>query len=64
MHFFWESIFQKLFDANQKFWNEQDRLNKATALGFSTEQVYILASIVDEETNYDTDKSKNCQRLY
>ncbi len=60
--YYWNSsidkIFQKLFDANQKFWNEQDRLNKATALGFSTEQVYILASIVDEETNYDTDKSK------
>jgi len=33
-------------------------LQKAESLGLSPEQVYILASIVDEETNYTEDKYK------
>lgn len=60
--FYWNAsinnIFQKLFDAKSLFWQKNNRLEKATALNFTPEQVYILASIVDEETNYDSDKYK------
>ena len=60
--FYWNSslnrIFQKLYDAKQQFWSKNNRLSKAEAMGFQPETVYILASIVDEETNYDSDKFK------
>lgn len=60
--FYWNSslnkIFQRLYDAKNQFWNKNNRLAKAEAMGFKPETVYILASIVDEETNYDSDKFK------
>ena len=40
---------------SDKFWNKH-RLNKATDLGLSKEQVYTLASIIEEETNNDEEK--------
>ena len=51
-------ILQKLQAAATKFWLKNNRLQKAESLGLSPEQVYILASIVDEETNYTEDKYK------
>ncbi len=51
-------ILQKLTNEATEFWLRNDRLTKAQALGFTKEQVYILASIVEEETNYDSDKYK------
>jgi UPF0755 protein len=60
--FYWNSsldrIFSKLKDGSKNFWNKNDRENKLKALHFSKEEAYILASIVDEETNYDSDKYK------
>ncbi len=61
-NFYWnvsiDKIFQKLSDANKNFWSKNDRESKLTASKLSKEEVYILASIVDEETNYDSDKYK------
>ena len=60
--FYWNvtlnKIFEKLADANTNFWNKNDRKEKAAALHLSEKQIYILASIVDEETNYESDKYK------
>jgi UPF0755 protein len=50
-------IFSKLCAEQQKFWNKE-RSAKANALGLSKKQVYILASIVEEETNMPDDKGK------
>ncbi len=50
-------IFSRLFAEKQKFWNTQ-RVAAATALGLSEQQVYILSSIVEEETNKQEDKGK------
>jgi UPF0755 protein len=44
-----ERIFRKLNEQRVKFWN-QERKQKAAALGLTPEQVYSLASIVEEET--------------
>jgi UPF0755 protein len=60
--FYWSAtlpkIFHRLLDAKNTFWAAKDRQAKAKALGMSKEDVYTLASIVDEETNYDSDKFK------
>ena len=50
-------IFKKLFTEQQKFWSA-DRKNKAATLNLSTQQVYTLASIVEEESNKEEDKGK------
>ncbi len=60
--FYWNTslgrIFRKLSDSKTAFWQKNNRLAKAESIQFSPEQVYILASIVEEETNYDSDKYK------
>ncbi len=48
-------IFKKLFAEHDLFWNDE-RKQKAAALNLSPEEVYTLASIVEEETNLDQDK--------
>ena len=57
--YFWNTypsrIYQKFYDASKKFWNEE-RKQKAQALGLSPTQVYILASIIEEETTNDKEK--------
>lgn len=50
-----EKIIDKLHDEKEKFWNEE-RLAKAKALNLTPEQVYTMASIVEEETNKPADK--------
>jgi UPF0755 protein len=59
--FYWntplQKIIEKLYQYQQDFWNEQ-RLNKATALGLTPTEVYTIASIVEEETNMQADKGK------
>ena len=58
--FYWNTSMHKLLkkmkDAQTQFWNQHNRMNKAIEIGLSPEQVYILASIVEEETNNDSDK--------
>ena len=50
-------IFKKLFSEKEKFWNAV-RMNKAAALKMTPEEIYTLASIVEEETNKEEDKGK------
>lgn len=60
--FYWNTplakIIQKLADKSEAFWQQNDRLAKAKAKGLSPEGIYTLASIVEEETNFDSDKYK------
>jgi UPF0755 protein len=57
--YFWnttpEKIFVKIYEEHQRFWTE-DKKKKAEEHGLTTAQVYILASIIEEETNSKTDK--------
>ena len=59
--FYWSTpmtkILQKMKAAADVFWNKNDRLEKAKTLGLSKNEVYTLASIVEEETNNDSDKT-------
>ncbi|MDQ6756422.1 MAG: endolytic transglycosylase MltG, partial [Bacteroidota bacterium] len=50
-------IFKKFYAEEQKFWNEK-RKDEAANLHLSEKQIYILASIVEEETNKENDKGK------
>ncbi len=60
--FYWNTSFnkilRKLADARNAFWNHNDRMQKARQLAFTPEEAYTLASIVEEETNFESDKSK------
>ena len=57
--FFWNTtpnkIFTKLNEESQKFWNDE-RKQKADALGLTFSKAYILSSIVEEETNNNAEK--------
>ena len=57
--YFWNTypskIYQKFYDASKKFWTNE-RKQKAQTLGLSPSQVYILASIIEEETTNDKEK--------
>lgn len=59
--FYWSSsmsqILSKLQKAQIHFWSQNNRIQKAAAKGMSQDQIYTLASIVEEETNFDSDKS-------
>jgi UPF0755 protein len=61
-NFYWDvsldKIFQRLHEASNLFWKKNDREIKLTKSHLSKLEVYTLASIVDEETNYDSDKYK------
>ncbi len=50
-------IFKKFYAEEQRFWN-QKRKDEAANLHLSEKQIYILASIVEEETNKENDKGK------
>ena len=51
------SILKKLYAEKQKFWNDR-RMRQAEQLKLTPTQVYIIASIVEEETNRTEDKGK------
>jgi UPF0755 protein len=57
--YFWNTtprkIFNKFYEANKRIWTAERR-SKATALGLTPDKVYILASIIEEETNHPADK--------
>src|SRR5688572_6355107 len=48
-------IFDQFYTAYKNYWTA-DRKKKADSLGFSPAEVSTLASIIDEETNSETDK--------
>lgn len=59
--YFWTAsmnkVFEKFIREKEKFWNDA-RLKLASEHNLTPEQVYTLASIVEEETNKDNDKGK------
>ncbi len=60
--FYWNTslhrIMKKLSDTKDAFWQRNERLTKAAVIRFSPEEVYTIASIIDEETNKESDKAK------
>ncbi|MEO7763190.1 MAG: endolytic transglycosylase MltG, partial [Ferruginibacter sp.] len=52
-----EKIIDKLHTEKEKFWTPE-RLAKAKVMNLTPEQVYSMASIVEEETNKEEDKGK------
>lgn len=58
--FYWNTpidrILQKLKDNRDAFWQKNERLEKAKDIDLTPEQVYTLASIIDEESNLEPDK--------
>lgn len=59
--FYWSTpmtkLLQKMKTEEGLFWSKNNRLAKAASIGLSKNEVYTLASIVEEETNYDSDKT-------
>ena len=59
--FYWSTpmpkLLQKMKTEEALFWNKDNRLAKAANLGLTKNEIYTLASIVEEETNYDSDKT-------
>lgn len=58
--FFWNTslrkIMSKLAEERDRFWKKNERLQKATDAGLTADDIYILASIVEEETNKNDEK--------
>lgn len=57
-----EKILSRLFEESKKFWTEE-RKQKAAQQGYSTSEIYNIASLVEEETNKEADKG-NIARVY
>lgn len=59
--FFWNtsasSLFKRMNQEREKFWNSERR-EKARAIGLTPEEVYTLASIIEEETNRHDEKPR------
>ncbi len=59
---FWNITPQQFVERMQKehdaFWNKNNRLQKAEALGMTPAEVYTLASIVEKETNQNVEKAR------
>lgn len=51
-----QNIIKRLQAESKNFWNKNNRLQKAADEGLTPEQVYTIASIVEEETNKNDDK--------
>jgi len=51
-------ILTKLSEEKEKFWRKNNRLQKASNSGLTAEQIYTLASIVEEETNKHDEKGQ------
>ncbi len=50
------NILERLKAEQENFWQKNNRVQKATELNLTPKQVYILASIVEEETNKNDEK--------
>lgn len=60
--FYWNTslpkILTRLKSTSDNFWDRNDRKAKAASVGLTQEAAYTLASIVEEETNYNDDRAK------
>lgn len=59
-----KTILSRLKDYKDAFWNKKDRLAKAKAWNLTPEQVYTLASIVEEESNTNDEKGNIASVYY
>lgn len=59
-----DKILDRLKDYSTDFWAKDNRKEKAAKLGLTTLQVYILASIVEEETNTQAEKGNVASVYY
>ncbi len=59
-NFFWdteaEELISRMKSEHKKFWESNDRISKAEALGLTKEEVYTLASIVEKESIRNNEK--------
>ncbi|MCC6816614.1 MAG: endolytic transglycosylase MltG [Saprospiraceae bacterium] len=51
-----EKFIQRMQSENNKFWSQNERNIKAKEQHLTEKQVYILASIVEKETNYEAER--------
>ncbi len=51
-----QGFIERMLKERDNFWNKNGRRAKAAALGLSETEVYILASIVERETNANSEK--------
>ncbi len=51
-----EDLIARMDSETKAFWNKNNRLEKAEAIGLSPKEVYILASIVEQESTLDSEK--------
>jgi UPF0755 protein len=51
-----DRIFKRLKSESESYWHKNNRIEKAEKLGFTPEQIYTIASIVEEETNQQDEK--------
>lgn len=49
-------IIRRLKQEKEKWWQRDNRMEKAKAHGFTPDDIYTIASIVEEETNQEKDK--------
>ncbi|MCU0322202.1 MAG: endolytic transglycosylase MltG [Chitinophagaceae bacterium] len=60
--FYWNTPLQKMLNklktTSDNFWLKNNRKDKAASVGLTKEAAYTLASIVEEETNYNDDRAK------
>ncbi len=51
-----QGFVRRMLKEHESFWSKDNRRTKARALGLNETEVYILASIVERETNANTEK--------
>jgi len=60
--FFWntsgKAFLERMVKEHDKFWSKNGRLDKARALNMTTVEVYTLASIIEKETNQNSEKKR------
>jgi len=60
--FFWNTsprkFVERMLVENDRFWNQNDRMEKAEKLGMTKAEVYTLASIVERETNQTSEQPR------
>ncbi|MBK8955632.1 MAG: endolytic transglycosylase MltG [Saprospiraceae bacterium] len=51
-----DKILTRIIEEHNSFWEKKDRIQKAKIKGLSPDEIYILASIVEKETNVEDEK--------
>lgn len=60
--FYWnttpQQFMERMLKEHDSFWSKNNRLAKAAAMGYTPNQIYTLASIVEKETNANAEKPR------